>query len=177
MSEKAGAEANNLAAFPRHGQSRLVSSARLGAGALATGLCPVARAALGVGPGLRYAGYTAWRGVTSEPVLAKRARCTSQATPRQAPMEAGAPRRHVSAPYDASHSLVRLNRLEKRGSTVRTAKQLSDTLPNSMAEALQERVVSGANASESEVVRDGLRADRVADPSPIRPTEHRCESQ
>ncbi len=41
---------------------------------------------------------------------------------------------------------------------MRTTKQLSITLPNSMANALKERVASGAYASESEVVRDGLRA-------------------
>ena len=41
---------------------------------------------------------------------------------------------------------------------MRTTKQLSITLPNSMADALKERVASGAYASESEVVRDGLRA-------------------
>ena len=41
---------------------------------------------------------------------------------------------------------------------MRTTKQLSITLPKSMAEALKERVASGAYASESEVVRDGLRA-------------------
>ena len=41
---------------------------------------------------------------------------------------------------------------------MRTTTQLSITLPNSMAEALKERVASGAYASESEVVRDGLRA-------------------
>ena len=41
---------------------------------------------------------------------------------------------------------------------MRTTKQLSITLPNSMAEALKERVASGAYASESEVIRDGLRA-------------------
>ncbi|MFT4229127.1 MAG: type II toxin-antitoxin system ParD family antitoxin [Microbacterium sp.] len=40
----------------------------------------------------------------------------------------------------------------------RTTKQLSITLPTNMAEALKERVTSGAYASESEVVRDGLRA-------------------
>ena len=40
---------------------------------------------------------------------------------------------------------------------MRTTKQLSITLPNNMAEALKERVASGAYASESEVVRDGLR--------------------
>lgn len=41
---------------------------------------------------------------------------------------------------------------------MRTTKQLSITLPTNMAEALKERVTSGAYASESEVVRDGLRA-------------------
>lgn len=41
---------------------------------------------------------------------------------------------------------------------MRTTKQLSITLPIGMAEALQERVASGAYASESEVIRDGLRA-------------------
>lgn len=40
---------------------------------------------------------------------------------------------------------------------MRTTRQLSITLPNEMAAALRERVVSGAYASESEVVRDGLR--------------------
>ncbi len=41
---------------------------------------------------------------------------------------------------------------------MRTTKQLSITLPTAMADALKERVSSGAYASESEVVRDGLRA-------------------
>lgn len=41
---------------------------------------------------------------------------------------------------------------------MRTTNQLSITLPTKMAEALKERVASGAYASESEVVRDGLRA-------------------
>ncbi len=41
---------------------------------------------------------------------------------------------------------------------MRTTTQLSITVPNTMAEALKERVASGAYASESEVVRDGLRA-------------------
>lgn len=41
---------------------------------------------------------------------------------------------------------------------MRTTRQLSITLPNSMADALRERVASGEYASESEVVRDGLRA-------------------
>lgn len=41
---------------------------------------------------------------------------------------------------------------------MRTTKQLSITLPTGMAEELKERVVSGAYVSESEVIRDGLRA-------------------
>ena len=41
---------------------------------------------------------------------------------------------------------------------MRTTRQLSITLPNQMAEALRERVRSGQYASESEVIRDGLRA-------------------
>lgn len=41
---------------------------------------------------------------------------------------------------------------------MRTTRQLSITMPNEMADALRERVASGAYASESEVVRDGLRA-------------------
>ncbi|MDQ0615465.1 antitoxin ParD1/3/4 [Microbacterium sp. W4I4] len=41
---------------------------------------------------------------------------------------------------------------------MRTTKQLSITLPKEMAAALRERVASGEYASESEVVRDGLRA-------------------
>lgn len=40
---------------------------------------------------------------------------------------------------------------------MRTTRQLSITLPNEMADALRERVSSGAYASESEVIRDGLR--------------------
>ena len=40
---------------------------------------------------------------------------------------------------------------------MRTTKQLSITLPTDMADALEERVTSGAYASESEVIRDGLR--------------------
>lgn len=41
---------------------------------------------------------------------------------------------------------------------MRTTRQLSITLPNEMADALRERVRAGEYASESEVVRDGLRA-------------------
>lgn len=41
---------------------------------------------------------------------------------------------------------------------MRTTRQLSITLPNDMADAIRERVRSGQYASESEVIRDGLRA-------------------
>lgn len=41
---------------------------------------------------------------------------------------------------------------------MRTTKQLSITLPTAMAEALTDRVTAGDYASESEVIRDGLRA-------------------
>lgn len=41
---------------------------------------------------------------------------------------------------------------------MRTTTQLSITLPDSIADALTERVSSGAYASESDVVRDDLRA-------------------
>lgn len=40
---------------------------------------------------------------------------------------------------------------------MRTTRQLSITLPNEMADALRERVRSGEYASESEVIREGLR--------------------
>lgn len=40
---------------------------------------------------------------------------------------------------------------------MRTTKQLSITLPTEMAEAVREHVASGSYASESEVIRDGLR--------------------
>ncbi len=41
---------------------------------------------------------------------------------------------------------------------MRTTRQLSITLPNDMAEALRQRVRAGEYASESEVIREGLRA-------------------
>jgi len=40
---------------------------------------------------------------------------------------------------------------------MRTTQQLSITLPNEMAEFVKAKVSSGAYASESEVLRDGLR--------------------
>ena len=41
---------------------------------------------------------------------------------------------------------------------MRTTRQLSITLPTQMADMVKEKVESGAYASESEVVRDGLRS-------------------
>ena len=41
---------------------------------------------------------------------------------------------------------------------MRTTRHLSITLPNEMADALRERVQSGEYASESEVIREGLRS-------------------
>lgn len=41
---------------------------------------------------------------------------------------------------------------------MRTTRQMSITLPTEMADAVRERVRSGQYASESEVVREGLRA-------------------
>ena len=41
---------------------------------------------------------------------------------------------------------------------MRTTRQLSITLPNGMAEAVKTKVKTGEYASESEVIRDGLRA-------------------
>lgn len=41
---------------------------------------------------------------------------------------------------------------------MRTTQQMSITLPNDMADAVKTKVRSGEYASESEVIRDGLRA-------------------
>ena len=50
---------------------------------------------------------------------------------------------------------------------MRTTQQLSITLPNDMADVVKTKVRSGEYASESEVIRDGLRAlmtrDRVVE--------------
>ena len=50
---------------------------------------------------------------------------------------------------------------------MRTTQQLSITLPNEMANVVKEKVRTGEYASESEVIRDGLRAllarDRVVE--------------
>ena len=41
---------------------------------------------------------------------------------------------------------------------MRSTQQFSITLPNEMAEAVRAKVASGESATESEVIRDGLRA-------------------
>jgi len=41
---------------------------------------------------------------------------------------------------------------------MRTTQQLSITLPNDMADIVKSKVRTGEYASESEVIRDGLRA-------------------
>jgi antitoxin ParD1/3/4 len=46
---------------------------------------------------------------------------------------------------------------------MRSTKQLSITLPHEMAEMVRVKVDSGAYASESEVIRDGLRALQIHD--------------
>lgn len=50
---------------------------------------------------------------------------------------------------------------------MRTTQQLSITLPNEMADDVRAKVATGAYATESEVIRDGLRAlwarDRALD--------------
>jgi antitoxin ParD1/3/4 len=50
---------------------------------------------------------------------------------------------------------------------MRTTQQMSITLPNELAAAVKQKVASGEYASESEVIRDGLRVliarDRVVE--------------
>ena len=46
---------------------------------------------------------------------------------------------------------------------MRSTKQLSVTLPNEMARMVKDKVESGEYASESEVIRDGLRALQARD--------------
>ncbi len=46
---------------------------------------------------------------------------------------------------------------------MRTTQQFSITLPNEMADAVRSKVAAGEYATESEVIRDGLRALLVRD--------------
>lgn len=56
---------------------------------------------------------------------------------------------------------------------MRTTQQMSVTLPNEMAQAVKAKVRSGDYASESEVIRDGLRALMARD----RAIEHWLHAQ
>lgn len=56
---------------------------------------------------------------------------------------------------------------------MRTTQQMSITLPNDMADAVKAKVRSGEYASESEVIRDGLRALMARD----RAVEHWLHNQ
>jgi putative addiction module CopG family antidote len=51
-----------------------------------------------------------------------------------------------------------LNPIDLKEIAMRTTQQMSITLPNDMAEEVKAKVRSGEYASESEVIRDGLRA-------------------
>ena len=46
---------------------------------------------------------------------------------------------------------------------MRTTQQFSITLPNEMADAVKSKVAAGEYATESEVIRDGLRALMIRD--------------
>ena len=62
---------------------------------------------------------------------------------------------------------VGLNPINIETSTMRSTQQFSITLPNEMADALRAKVTAGEYATESEVIRDGLRVllarDRVVE--------------
>lgn len=62
---------------------------------------------------------------------------------------------------------VGFNPTDARNYVMRTTQQFSITLPNEMADAVREKVASGEYATESEVIRDGLRVllarDRAVD--------------
>ena len=67
----------------------------------------------------------------------------------------------------ARWSDVGLNPISNRRSAMRSTQQFSITLPHDMAAALRAKVAAGEYATESEVIRDGLRAllarDRAVD--------------
>jgi antitoxin ParD1/3/4 len=50
-----------------------------------------------------------------------------------------------------------LNPVQNWGSFLRSTQQLSITLPNEMADLIRAKVATGEYATESEVIRDGLR--------------------
>ncbi|WP_246233700.1 MULTISPECIES: type II toxin-antitoxin system ParD family antitoxin [Stenotrophomonas] len=53
---------------------------------------------------------------------------------------------------------VGLNPTHSKGRPMRSTQQFSITLPNEMADTVRAKVASGEYATESEVIRDGLRA-------------------
>lgn len=53
---------------------------------------------------------------------------------------------------------VGLNPTQVKGRPMRSTQQFSITLPNEMADSVRAKVASGEYATESEVIRDGLRA-------------------
>src|SRR5438132_656947 len=53
--------------------------------------------------------------------------------------------------------------MSSRRALMRKTQSLSVTLPHEMAQMVKEKVTSGAYASESEVIRDGLRALQAQD--------------
>ena len=58
---------------------------------------------------------------------------------------------------------VGLNPTTADRATMRSTQQFSITLPNEMAEAVRAKVAAGEYATESEVIRDGLRVLRARD--------------
>src|SRR4029077_5901811 len=53
--------------------------------------------------------------------------------------------------------------MNKERSSMRNTQSLSITLPHDMAQMVKDKVASGTYASESEVIRDGLRALQARD--------------
>lgn len=51
-----------------------------------------------------------------------------------------------------------MNPTQVKGRPMRSTQQFSITLPNEMADSVRAKVASGEYATESEVIRDGLRA-------------------
>jgi len=67
--------------------------------------------------------------------------------------------------FDSIHGSVKSYWIlfKPRGGSVRSTQQFSITLPNEMAQMVKTKVSSGEYASESEVIRDGLRALQARD--------------
>lgn len=61
-----------------------------------------------------------------------------------------------SCAYSSEQSRIKSYRL--KGSVMRSTQQFSITLPNQMADLVKAKVAAGEYATESEVIRDGLRA-------------------